>query len=53
MSPAAGSSLSDIAVWLLDLGISAGEARQWATTDPGHPAASCLALIDAMEALAS
>jgi hypothetical protein len=40
------------ALWILDLGVSATEARQWATADPGHPAASCLELIDAMEALA-
>jgi hypothetical protein len=47
------SSLSAIALWLLDLGVLAAEARQWAMTDPEHPAASCLELIDAMEALAS
>jgi hypothetical protein len=47
------SSLNAIALWLLDLGITAPEARRWATTDPGHPAASCLELIDAMEVLAS
>jgi hypothetical protein len=52
-APATGSSLSAIALWLLDLGIHAGEARQWAMTDPEHPAASCLELIDVMEALAS
>ena len=41
-----------VALWLLDLGITAAEARQWATADPGHPAAACLELIDLMEALA-
>jgi hypothetical protein len=51
--PANDSSLSAVALWLLDLGITAGEARQWATADPEHPAASCLQLIDAMESLAS
>lgn len=52
-SPADDSSISAVALWLLDLGITAAEARQWATADPGHPAASCLELIDVMEALAS
>jgi len=52
-TPADDSSLSAIALWLLDLGVHAEEARQWAMTDPEHPAASCLELIDAMEALAS
>jgi hypothetical protein len=52
-APANDSSLSAIALWLLDLGVLAGEARQWAMTDPEHPAASCLELIDVMEALAS
>jgi hypothetical protein len=52
-SPANDSSLSAIAVWLLDLGVLAEEARQWAMTDPEHPAASCMELIDVMEALAS
>jgi hypothetical protein len=41
-----------VALWLLDLGITAAEARQWAMADPEHPAASCLELIDTMEALA-
>ena len=41
-----------VALWLLDLGITAVEARQWATADPEHPAASCLELIDLMETLA-
>ncbi len=41
-----------VALWLLDLGITPAEARQWATADPEHPAASCLDLIDVMEALA-
>jgi hypothetical protein len=41
-----------VALWLLDLGITAAEARQWATADPEHPAASCLELIDVMESLA-
>lgn len=40
-----------VALWLLDLGITAAEARQWAT-DPTHPAASCLELVDVMEILA-
>jgi hypothetical protein len=39
------------ALWILDLGISPEEARRWAATDPGHPAASCLEVIDVMEAL--
>jgi hypothetical protein len=52
-APANDSSLSAIALWLLDLGVLAGEARQWATADPKHPAASCLDLISVMEALAS
>jgi len=41
------------ALWILDLGVSAAEARRWATADPGHPAASCLDLIDLMETLAA
>jgi len=41
-----------VALWLLDIGITPAEARQWATADPEHPAASCLELIDVMEALA-
>ena len=52
-APANDSSLSAVALWLLDLGITATEARRWAMADPEHPAASCLELIDAMEALAS
>ena len=40
------------ALWILDLGVSAAEARRWATADPEHPAASCLDLIDLMENLA-
>ena len=40
------------ALWILDLGVSAAEARRWAAADPEHPAASCKELIDAMEALA-
>jgi len=51
--PANDSSFSAVALWLLDLGITAAEARQWAMADPEHPAASCLELIDVMEALAS
>ena len=39
------------ALWILDLGISPEEARRWAATDPEHPAASCLEVIDVMEAL--
>jgi len=41
-----------VALWLLDLGITAAEARQWAMEDPEHPAASCLELIDVTETLA-
>jgi hypothetical protein len=52
-APANDSSLSAVALWLLDLGITVAEARQWAMADPEHPAASCLELIDVMEALAS
>jgi hypothetical protein len=52
-TPADDSSLSAIALWLLDLGVLAEEARRWAMTDPEHPAASCLELIDVMEAMAS
>jgi hypothetical protein len=52
-APANDSSLNAIALWVLDLGVRAGEAREWAMTDPEHPAASCLELIDVMEALAS
>ena len=40
------------ALWILDLGVSAAEARRWAAADPEHPAASCLDLIDLMETLA-
>ena len=40
------------ALWILDLGVSAAEARRWAAADPEHPAASCLELIDLMETLA-
>ena len=40
------------ALWILDLGVSAAEARHWAAADPEHPAASCLDLIDLMETLA-
>ncbi len=40
------------ALWILDLGVSPSEARQWAMADPEHPAASCLGLIDVMETLA-
>jgi hypothetical protein len=40
------------ALWILDLGVSAAEARDWAAADPEHPAASCLDLIDLMETLA-
>jgi len=40
------------ALWILDLGVSAAEARRWAAADPEHPAASCLELIDLMESLA-
>ena len=50
-SPRAPNEACD-ALWLLDLGITAAEARQWAMADPEHPAASCLDLIDVMEALA-
>jgi hypothetical protein len=39
------------ALWILDLGVTPAEARRWAG-DPQHPAASCLELVDAMEALA-
>jgi len=52
-APANDSSLSAIALWILDLGVTAAEARQWAASDPQHPAASCLDLVNAMEALAS
>jgi len=40
------------ALWILDLGVTAAEARRWATADPEHPAASCLDLIELMENLA-
>ena len=50
---AVDSSLSAIALWILDLGVTAAEARHWAASDPQHPAASCLDLVDAMEALAT
>jgi hypothetical protein len=40
------------ALWILDLGVSAAEARRWAAADPEHPAASCPELIDLMETLA-
>jgi hypothetical protein len=40
------------ALWILDLGVSAAEARRWAAADPEHPAASCLDLIDLMETVA-
>ena len=52
-APANDSSLSAVALWLFDLGITAAEARQWAMADPEHPAASCLELNDVMAALAS
>ena len=52
-SPADDSSLSAIALWILDLGVLPEEARQWAMADPEHPVASCLELIEVMEALAS
>jgi hypothetical protein len=49
---ASDSSLSAIALWILDLGVTAAEAREWAASNPQHPAASCLDLVDAIEALA-
>jgi hypothetical protein len=51
LAPARPGSQEAVALWLLDLGITAAEARRWATTDPEHPAASCLELIDLMESL--
>jgi hypothetical protein len=51
-SPTGALALEAAALWILDLGVSAAEARQWAAMDPGHPAAACLELIDLMESLA-
>ena len=50
--PPEPQGLRAAALWILDLGITAAEARRWATTDPEHPAACCLELIDLMETLA-
>jgi hypothetical protein len=52
VEPQAETMKTAVALWLLDLGITAAEARQWAMEDPEHPAASCLELIDVMETLA-
>ncbi len=53
LAPARHGPQEAAALWLLDLGVTAAEARRWAATDPEHPAASCLELIDLMESLAS
>ena len=51
LHPANDSSPGAIARWLLDLGVLAGEDAPVGKADPEHPAASCLDLIDVMEAL--
>src|SRR5262245_10049224 len=51
-SPPGAQALEAAALWILDLGVSAAEARRWAAADPEHPAASCPELIDLMETLA-
>jgi len=50
-SPSRAQALEAAALWILDLGVSAAEARRWAAADPEHPAASCLDLINLMEIL--
>jgi hypothetical protein len=50
-SPRGAQTLEAAALWILDLGVTAAEARRWAA-DPEHPAASCLELISLMETLA-
>ncbi len=52
LAPTRPGTQEAVALWLLDLGITAAEARQWAMEDPEHPAASCLELINVMETLA-
>ena len=52
LTPTGPEAQEAVALWLLDLGVTAAEARRWATTDPEHPAAACLELIDLMESLA-
>jgi hypothetical protein len=52
LAPARPGSQEAVALWLLDLGITAAEARRWAAADPEHPAASCLEVIDLMDTLA-
>ena len=51
-SSSRAQALEAAALWILDLGVSAAEARRWAAEDPEHPAASCLDLINLMETLA-